>query len=310
LSQRVRASGLSRFGKSLLARTGYPLGVLTLADALLSARACACACHATLDVGDRARGIVALYHCDDALRGWGYSPIYEQHGDGLWREAQKKNDPSYRSIAVRFGECIYRRLLGSMLHELIHASVGDTTKANYGIPFGLPYGVPESLPEREEEGYLASFNFCEARAFVGVWILGRAMFQIDWDLRTARDVGTYGFVGGNALVSVPRGFRPVAHIDRNHHTDRYYARARKLETEARDWFTAESVNDILARTHAAAAKGRASRPKKWPEPEVIARMAPKKVGRNEPCTCGSGKKVKQCCGDAAGTSERAPEMSR
>jgi len=284
--------------------------VLTLADALLSARACACACHATLDVGDRARGIVALYHCDDALRGWGYSPIYEQHGDGLWREAQKKNDPSYRSIAVRFGECIYRRLLGSMLHELIHASVGDTTKANYGIPFGLPYGVPESLPEREEEGYLASFNFCEARAFVGVWILGRAMFQIDWDLRTARDVGTYGFVGGNALVSVPRGFRPVAHIDRNHHTDRYYARARKLETEARDWFTAESVNDILARTHAAAAKGRASRPKKWPEPEVIARMAPKKVGRNEPCTCGSGKKVKQCCGDAAGTSERAPEMSR
>ena len=81
---------------------------------------------------------------------------------------------------MRFGECIYRRLLGSMLHELIHASVGDVTKANYGIPFGLPYGVPESVAPSEEDAYLAPFNFCEARAFVGVWILGRAMFGIDW----------------------------------------------------------------------------------------------------------------------------------
>jgi hypothetical protein len=284
--------------------------VLTIGDALLSARICPCNCHAQLDVTDRARGIAALYHCDDALRGWGYTPIYEQHGDLLWREAQKRNDTTYRMVAVRFGECIYRRLLGSMLHELIHASVGDVTKSNYGIPFGLPYGVPESIAPSDEEAFLAPFNFCEARAFVGVWILGRAMFQIDWDLRTARDVGTYGFVGGNALVSVPRGFRPVAHIDRNHHTERYYARARKLEAEARDWFTAASVTDLVARANEAAAKGRASRPKKWPEPEVIARTAPKKVGRNEACTCGSGKKVKQCCGDAAGTSMVAPQMSR
>ena len=30
----------------------------------------------------------------------------------------------------------------------------------------------------------------------------------------------------------------------------------------------------------------------WPEPQE----AEKKVGRNEPCPCGSGKKYKKCCG--------------
>jgi SWIM/SEC-C metal-binding protein len=30
----------------------------------------------------------------------------------------------------------------------------------------------------------------------------------------------------------------------------------------------------------------------WPKPQI----AEKKVGRNEPCPCGSGKKYKKCCG--------------
>jgi SWIM/SEC-C metal-binding protein len=30
----------------------------------------------------------------------------------------------------------------------------------------------------------------------------------------------------------------------------------------------------------------------WPAPQV----AEKKVGRNDPCPCGSGKKYKKCCG--------------
>lgn len=282
--------------------------MLTLGDALLSARTCACDCHASLSREERTAGVRALYHCDDALRGWGYHPIYELHGDALWREAQKKGDPSYRGVAVRFGECVYRRLLGSMLHECIHAAVGDVTKANYGIPFGLPYGVPERIPPSEEEAYLAEANFGEARAFVGVWILGRALFQIDWSLRTARDVGTYGFCGGNALVPVPPGYRPVAHLDRNHHTDRYYTRARKLEGLARDWFDAKNLNGIIGRLNEAADKGRATRPRRWPEPDAVARLAPKKVGRNEACTCGSGRKVKQCCGDAAGSTEAVTAM--
>jgi hypothetical protein len=270
--------------------------MLTIADALSTQRPCHDDCHGTLSAEERIRGTAALYHCDDAIRGFGYTPIYELHGDRLWRDAQKRNDPTYRMVAVRWGECLFRGLLGSMLHEILHASLGDTTKANYGIPFGLPYGVPEDVPPAEEEAYLAPFNFNEARAWVGVWILGGALFDIDWNIRAARDIGTYGFVGGNALVPVPKGFRPVAHIDRQHHAERYYPRGRKLEDEARAWFTSENLAALVAKVNDTAARGRAARPKRYPDPVRIGRMAARKIGRNEPCTCGTGKKYKDCCG--------------
>jgi len=266
---------------------------MDLDRALATQRPCNCACHKTLRIGERARGIEAIYVLDDALRGWGYTPIYELHGDALWREAQQKNDPNYRGIAVRFGECMYRRLLGSMLHECLHAVCGEAGKPNHGIPFGLPYGVPREIPPSREEEFLAPFNFGEARAFVGVWIIGKEMFGIDWNLRTARDVGTYGFCGGNALVSVPKGFRPVAHLDRVHHEERYYVRARKLEEEARAWFSDEAVASVIARVREAASscEVRARRASAMD----IARRPPNKIGRNEPCVCGSGVKYKDCC---------------
>jgi hypothetical protein len=271
--------------------------MLTIADAVQHQRPCHDDCHGTLTADDRVRGIRALYHCDDALRGWGYTPIYELHGDLLWRAAQKRNDPSYRKVAVRWNECLYRGLLGSMLHEILHATFGDVTKANYGIPFGLPYGVPEDIPSGREEEYLTPFNFGEARAWVGVWILGRALFDVDWNVRAARDIGTYGFVGGNALVSVPKGFRQVPHVDRQHHAERYYTRGRKLEEEARAWFTPENLASVVAKVNEAADRGLATRPKRYPDPEIVGRMAPAKIGRNEPCVCGSSKKYKQCCGE-------------
>jgi hypothetical protein len=284
--------------------------MLSLAEALVAQRPCSCACHDTLTTAERVAGVRALYLCDDAIRGFGYVPIYELHGDALWRQSQKRCDPRYRGVAVRFGECMYRRLLGSMLHELIHASYGDTSKANYGIPFGLPYGVPDDVPEQDEEAFLAPFNQGEARAFVGVWILGRAMFGIDWNLRAARDIGTYGLPGGNALVSVPKGFRPVAHIDRQHHADRYYARGRKLEAEAQAWFTDDNVVRITTGIRFAAEKGALSRPRVYPDPEQVAAMPPRKVGRNEPCTCGSARKYKACCGVAGSLGYLSPALSR
>jgi hypothetical protein len=281
--------------------------MLSLVDAVKAQRPCACRCHETLTADERVLGIRALYVCDDALRGFGYTPNYELHGDALWRQAQRAGDPNYRGVAVRFGECMYRRLLGSLLHELIHASVGDPSKANYGIPFGLPYGVPVDVPEKEEEVFLAPFNFGEARAFVGVWILGRAMFDIDWNLRTARDIGTYGFPGGNALVSVPAGYRPVAHIDRQHHAPRYYARGRKLEDEAKGWFSDANLRAVVAGIRAAAARGEAARARRYPDPEMVGTMTPHKIGRNDPCTCGSAKKYKACC--ATGSSPPPNESS-
>lgn len=279
--------------------------------ALTTHRECSCRCFAELPEAERIIGVRAVYTLDDALRGWGFTPLYDVHGDRLWREAQRKNDVAYRGVAVRFEECIYRRLLGSMLHECIHAAVGDPTKANYGILFGLPYAVPEHVPESEEEAFLAPFNVGEARAWVGVWLVGARMFGLSWDLRTARDIGTYCFCGGNALVPAVAGYRAVAHIDRQHHPERYYARGRRLEAEARAWFeVAENLDGVVERIEAAAAIGAAKRPKKYPPAEVVAKAPPKKIGRNEPCVCGSARKFKDCCALGGQPTAFAPRLSR
>jgi hypothetical protein len=285
--------------------------MLNVVDAVTTHRVCPCDCFASLSLADRIAGIRAVYTLDDALRGWGYTPLYDVHGDRLWREAQQRNHSAYRGVAVRFGECIYRRLVGSLLHECIHAFCGDVSKANYGVLFGLPYGVPLDVTEKEEEAFLDTFNFGEARAWVGVWIVGRRMFGLDWDLRTARDVGTYAFVGGNALVPPVAGFRPVAHIDRQHHPERYYARGRKLEERARAWFdSGDNVDAVIRCIAEAAAVGTKKRPRKYPEPEAVAAAPPKKIGRNEPCVCGSAKKFKDCCAARESLAHYLPSISR
>ncbi|MFI5290646.1 MAG: hypothetical protein ACHQ17_13390, partial [Polyangia bacterium] len=73
---------------------------ITVVEALSHPRACACDCHHTLSIKERAQGISAMYRFDDALRGWGYRPIYEPGADRLYREAQANNDTAYRGIAV------------------------------------------------------------------------------------------------------------------------------------------------------------------------------------------------------------------
>lgn len=285
--------------------------MLNVVDALTNARACPCDCHRNLPLAERVKGIAAVYRLDDALRGWGYQPIYDVAGDRIWRETQKKNPSEYRGVVVRFGECIHRRLLGSMIHECLHAFCGDVTKPNYGILFGLPYGVPNDVPPAEEEKFLEPYNFGEARAWVGVWIVGRRMFDVDWDLRTARDIGTYCFPGGNALVPVAPGYRQVAHVDRQHHAERYYAKGRALEEKARAWFDEPgNLDSVVARIEEAAAVGSKKRPRKYPPPEEIARLGPKKIGRNEPCVCGSAEKFKDCCALRGTLAHYLPSISR
>lgn len=283
--------------------------MLRVVEALESARVCPCDCFHVLSREERVAGVRAVYDLDDALRGWGYTPIYDVHGDLLFRRAQRDAPAGYRGVAVRFGECIYKRLVGSMLHEVIHALSGDVTLPNHGIPFGLPYGVPESVPPEEEEAYLAPFNDGEARAWAGVWILGKHRYGIAWDLRTARDIGTYGFPGGNALVSVPKGFRAVAHIDRQHHAERYYAKGRKLEADARAFVEAHK-DELSRRIDEARDRGRASRPRAYPDAERIAALEPKKIGRNDPCVCGSDKKFKQCCAVRGTLAHYHPALAR
>jgi hypothetical protein len=137
------------------------------------------------------------------------------------------------------------------------------------------------------------------------------MFGLDWDLRTARDIGTYCFVGGNALVPVVAGYRPVAHIDRQHHPERYYARGRKIEERARAWFDdPANLDEVVRRIEEAAALGEKRRTRKYPDPDSIARLAPKKIGRNEPCVCGSAKKFKDCCAGRETLAHFLPTNSR
>ena len=266
----------------------------TVVDAVRSPLPCACRCHERLSPGERAAGIAALYRFDDAMRGWGQTVIWDLAAPTLWRLQQHAPDAKW--VAVRDGGCIHARLLGFCVHELIHAMCGDPTRANYGTPVGLPYGVPADVAPADEAAFLHPFNQNEARAWVGLGAIAYHLFQIEWPLLPARDVGTYGFAGGTALVEVPPGYRKVAHYDRAQQPRRYDALAQKLEQEAAAWFTVAKLGEIEARFAAAEAIGKLSRPVAYPSPREMARVKPQPPGRNDLCSCGSMRKFKQCCG--------------
>lgn len=268
----------------------------TVVDAVRTPYPCSCACHARLSLDERAAGITALYRFDDAMRGWGQTVLWDLAAPKLWRIQQALGN-TLPVVAVRDSGCIHARLLGFCVHELIHAYNGDPTKPNYGTPVGLPYGVPDDVAPSAEAAYLHTFNQHEARAWVGLDAVAYRLFQVDWNLLGAREVGTYGFPGGNALVDVPPGYRRVAHYDRQQHTRRYMALAQPLEQDAAAWFTPERLDDIASNFEAAEAIGRARRPAgTYPHPREAARIKPMKPGRNDLCLCGSMRKWKQCCG--------------
>jgi hypothetical protein len=268
----------------------------TVVDAVKTPYPCPCACHDALSFEERVAGIEALYRFDDAMRGFGQTVIWDLAAPTLWRVQQQLG--TVRWVTVRDGPCIHSRLLGFCVHELIHAMCGDPAAPNWGTPVGLPYGVPESVPAAQEAEYLHPFNQHEARAFVGLAAVGFRLFGIEWTLSPAREVGTYGFPGGNAIVDVPEGYRRVPHFDHRAHTRRYLALAAKLEDEARDWFTPAKLDEIASRFEAAEAIGRSARPLPFPPAKEVARIKPKLPGRNDLCVCGSMRKWKQCCGAA------------
>jgi hypothetical protein len=266
----------------------------TVVDAVKTPYPCPCNCHDTLTFEERAAGIEALYRFDDAMRGWGQTVIWDLAAPTLWRVQQQLG--AVKWVAVRDGGCIHARLLGFCVHELIHAMCGDPTAANWGTPVGLPYGVPESVAIADEAAYLHAFNQHEARAYVGLGAVAYRLFAIEWTILPAREVGTYGFAGGDAVVDVPDGYRRVPHYDHLLHPRRYRALATRLEEEARDWFTAAKLDEIAARFAEAEAIGRAQRPIAFPSPKEVARIKPKIPGRNDLCICGSMRKWKQCHG--------------
>jgi hypothetical protein len=177
----------------------------TVVDAVQTPLPCACRCHEALSLDERAAGIAALYRFDDAMRGFGQTVVWDLAAPTLWRLQQHLEGA--RWVAVRESGCIHSRLLGFCVHELIHAMCGDPELPNWGTPVGLPYGVPASVAPADEAAYLHPFNQNEARAWVGLAAVGYRLFGIEWPLVPARDVGTYGFAGGNALVEVTPGYR-------------------------------------------------------------------------------------------------------
>jgi SEC-C motif len=263
-------------------------------DAVRRPYPCAHGCFEALTLDERAQGIETLFRFDDAMRGWGYEVIWDLAAPALWRVQQHAEHA--RWVAVRDDACIYARLVGFCMHELVHALVGEAGAPNHGVPVGLPYGVPSSVAHADEESYLARFNAMEARAWTGGPIIARAIFGVGWDVLPARDVGTYGFVGGSALVEVPAGYRAVSHVDRQAHAARYYAKARALEEEARAWWAVAPVDEMKARVADAEARGRAKRPCVFPAARELARIKPGAPGRNDLCVCGSGLKWKKCHG--------------
>ncbi len=265
----------------------------SVVDAVTTPMPCAYGCE-DLTVEQKAEGIAALYRFDDAMRGWGQTVIWDLAAPTLWRLQQQMGEVNW--VAVRDTGCTHRRLLGFCVHETIHALCGDPTAPNYGTPVGLPYGVPEHIPPTEEAAFLHPFNQSEARAYTGIGAVAYRLFRIEWELNPAREVGTYGFPGGNAIVDVPPGYRRVPHFDHKQHTRRYMALAQKLEDEARTYFTDAVLDEFAARFEAAEKIGFAKRPAKYPSPKEVARMKPKLPGRNDLCLCGSMRKWKQCCG--------------
>ena len=115
---------------------------------------------------------------------------------------------------------------------------GDPTLPNYGTPVGLPYGVPEAVPPTDEAAYLAPVQ-PERGARVGRARGGRATACSGSSGRCCPRATSAPTASPAATRSstCPPGYRRVPHYDHQHHTRRYYALARKLEDEARDWFT-------------------------------------------------------------------------
>ncbi len=269
---------------------------MSLVEAYSKPHRCECNCHERLSLQERTKGVAAMMRFDDAVRGWGYEPLYEPNCHFAFEAARMRADSNYRGVPVRNHTCVFGRLVGFAVHELIHAMCANTTDANWGVAWGAPYGVPADLPKGEERAFLAPLNFGEACAWVGGAKFARALYDVDWPVYSARDVGTYGFAGGGATVPVPPGFRQVPHIDRVSASHTYYAKARKLETEATEFVTDNVIAEWCRAVRAGEELGAAKRATPWPTPESLAKLEPVKVGRNEMCVCGSGKKYKRCCG--------------
>ena len=212
--------------------------------------------------------------------------------------ARRKPKP-IRSIAasrMRDDACVYRRLVGFAVHELIHALEGDPTKANYGIPWGAPYNVPVDLPEGDEAAFLHPLQRRR-----GARLRRRCRPS---PTRSSASTGASTPRATSAPTASPAATRSsrrraasarcrtgIASTTRASITR---VRAHSRRPSAATSPTRNYATTPPLRRRRGARSQSAQGP--FPPPDKLARITPRLPGRNDACICGSGEKFKKCCG--------------
>ena len=290
----------------------------TVVDALSSAVPVRAATASTRSPSTSARqGIEAMFRFDDALRGWGYQPIYELgRRRALPRGAARRPIPSYRGIAVRDDACVYRRLVGFAVHELIHALDGDATQANYGIPFGAALRrAARRSPTGDEAAYLASVQRRRGARLGRRRAAGRSALRHRLGASTPRATSApTASPAATPSSTAPPRLPPGAALG-SRSTIRALLRAARARSKTTSAPTSPTTScaDCVTRFDAAEARGRkpaqgrrARRRRAGAHPAAL-------PGRNDPCLCGSGKKYKKCCAaryGAASATATTPSTNR
>ncbi len=112
----------------------------------------------------------------------------------------------------------------------------------------------------------------EGRDWAGAFLVGMAMREMEWTLRSGEEnIGFFIQIATRLAL------------------DRAEAKANGLTWEFREQLVKAVPKGLIMLHHAW--RGRAD-----PFPRTARVALERKVGRNEPCPCGSGKKYKRCCG--------------
>ncbi|QSO49354.1 YecA family protein [Alicyclobacillus mengziensis] len=131
------------------------------------------------------------------------------------------------------------------------------------------------------------------RAFVDFL---RRSYQIDLaDAEDEADLCVYEIQNGESLGDIIKAITEDFEIPTMEVLQTLTHYVSELHNNTRQWFlkghtpTELLPNDVAAMRPLPSAKGA-------PKGEVVRFATKKKVGRNDPCPCGSGKKYKKCCG--------------
>ena len=230
------------------------------------------------------------------MRGWGQTVIWDLAAPTLWRLQQQLGEravgrgarerlhpqPAARVLRPRADPRDVRRSRGAELGHAGRPAVRRARVGGAGRRGGLP---PPVQPARG--------------ARVGRARRGRATGCSGSSGRCSRRAtsGPTASPGGNALVDVPAGYRARAALrPRASHAGATTRSPASWRTRRATGSPPRSSTRSPRGSRPPRRGARARRPRAFPAPREVARMRPRKPGRNDLCVCGSMRKWKQCCG--------------